>query len=142
MQRQKSFAYSLKLCVCKPFSFHDGTMKMIVDIGKGTKLQLCCTNPRIGNRRFSLKFCTVRDVYGHFHIPTQINDYIGPSGREKCLPTNSFQRVCEAFLAPHLTQQQQRSTPPETTCPLRDLVHGWPISAFILTSVLVKSCNV
>ena len=37
MQRQKSFVYSLKLCVCKPFSFHDGTMKMIVDIGKGTK---------------------------------------------------------------------------------------------------------
>ena len=97
MQRQKSFAYSLKLCVCKPFSFHDGTMKMIVDIGKGTKLQLCCTNPRIGNRRFSLKFCTVRDVYGHFHISTQINDYIGPSGREKCSQQTVFKECARLF---------------------------------------------
>ena len=39
----------------------------------------------------------------------------------------------------YLTQQQQRSRPRETKYPLRDLVQGWPIPAFILTPILAKS---
>ena len=42
-----------------------------------------CANPRIGNKIFSLKFCTYWDVFDHFYNPTQINDVLGPSGSEK-----------------------------------------------------------
>ena len=52
----------------------DGTESVTTDF---------CANPRIGNKTFREKFFTFRDVYDHFHNLTQINDVLGPSGREK-----------------------------------------------------------
>ena len=76
-----------------------------------------CANPRIGNKTFSLKFFTYWDVFDHFYNPTQINDVLGPSGSEKKgLLKYNFKRICEPFLALHLTQQP-RSRPRETTWP-------------------------
>ena len=70
------------------------------------------------------------DAYGHFHIPTQINDLIGPLWKEKSLQTYNFKRIFKFFLILHLSQQQQRSRPCET-CLWRDLVQDWQIPAFI-----------
>ena len=96
------------------------------------------------NKRFSLKFVPCTDIYGHFHLPTQINDLLGRSwiqwidtmdGYKEGLEEYNFKRICEAFFIVRLTHQQQRSRLRETTCPFRDLVLGWPIPASILTSV-------
>ena len=58
---------------------------------------------------FNFVPCT--DVYGHFHIPTQISDLLSPSWKEKWFAnkqtnkfeTNNSERICEAFLTLHLT---------------------------------------
>ena len=56
-----------------------------------------CTSSRIENKRCSFKFYTSRIVYGHFHIPTQINDLLSYLGKKRMLQTYNFKRICEAF---------------------------------------------
>ena len=60
------------------------------------------------------------------------------SERKKVYKHLTLKEFVTLFSALHLTQQQQRSRPRKTTCPLRDLVQGWPIPAFILTQVMPK----
>ena len=60
------------------------------------------------------------------------------SERKKVYKHPTLKEFVTLFSALHLTQQQQRSRPRKTTCPLRDLVQGWPIPALILTPVMPK----
>ena len=87
-----------------------------------------CTYPRIGNKNFSLQFCTFRDVYGHFHISIQIK--VPLMERKKGWQTYSLRRFLGSV---SLARQQQILKPRETTCPLRDLVQGCLILTFIGT---------
>ena len=83
-----------------------------------------CTNPRIGNKRCSFKFCTSRNVYGHFHIPTQINDLLSYHGKKKVLQTYNFKRICKPFLVLHHTQQHRRSSLQICRNDFRQELHG------------------
>lgn len=58
---------------------------------------------------------------------------------KKGLSTYNFQIICDLFLALHLTQQQPRSKPCETTYPLKGPGTGLANPAFTLTPVLGKS---
>ena len=60
------------------------------------------------------------------------------SERKKVCKHPTLEEFATLFSALHLTQQKQRSRPRKTTCPLRDLVEGWSIPAFILTPVIAK----
>ena len=60
------------------------------------------------------------------------------SERKKVCKHPTLEEFATLFSALHLTQQQQRSRPRKTTCPLRDLVECWSIPVFILTPVIAK----
>ena len=51
----------------------------------------------IWNNRFLLIFCTFGNAYAHFHIPTQINDLLGPSGRENRFGNIQFSKNLQGF---------------------------------------------
>ena len=58
------------------------------------------------------------------------------SERKKVYKHPTLKEFATLLSALHLTQQQQRSRPRKTTCPLRDLVQGWSIPTFILTPII------
>ena len=82
-------------------------------------------------KHFHFNFVTFRMSMVIFTFPHRSTIYLAHQGKKKCLLTYNFQRICKVFSALHLGQQQQRSRPGETTCPLKDLVQGWLIPAFI-----------
>ena len=51
----------------------------------------------IWNNRFLLIFCTFGNAYAHFRIPTQINDLLGPSGRENRFGNIQFSKNLHGF---------------------------------------------
>ena len=58
------------------------------------------------------------------------------SERKKVYKHPTLKEFATLLSTLHLTQQQQRSRPRKTTCPLRDLAQGWSIPTFILTPVI------
>ena len=58
--------------------------------------------------------------------------------RKKVCKHPTLKELATLFSALHLTQQQQRSRPRKTICPLRDLVQDWSIPVFIMTPVIPK----
>ena len=83
--------------------------------------------------RFSLQFCAFRDVYGHFHITTQINDLHDSSWQEISLQIYKPNKISKRF---RLCISQDRG---------RANNLGWPIPAIIWTqhqqSCLLCRCD-
>ena len=119
----------IKNC-CYQISFYILVIKvcrMRTWISKSRFLKLMthfCTSSRIGNKRCLFKFYTSRNVYGHFHIPTQINDLLSYHGKKKVLQTYNFKRICKPFLVLHHTQQHRRSSLQICRNDFRQELHG------------------
>ena len=82
------------------------------------------------NPRIEKGFCKTFVTY------TSPHKSVISSERKKVYKHPTLKEFATLLSALHLTQQQQRSRPRKTTCPLRDLVQGWPIPTFILTPVI------